>query len=103
MNLEILKKLNLQECIELVRVMNASISDPMYVWDLENDKIYFTRIISEDFVLQRKESIGFEIQEMLNVCSRLTVMKDRNIVGELRDDDLSQDNIMKTIAGGKNE
>ena len=30
-------------------------------------------------------------------------MKDRNIVGELRDDDLSQDNIMKTIAGGKNE
>lgn len=67
MNLEILKKLNLQECIELVRVMNASISDPMYVWDLENDKIYFTRIISEDFVLQRKESIGFEIQEMLNL------------------------------------
>ena len=67
MNLEILKTLNLQECIELVRVMNASISDPMYVWDLENDKIYFTRIISEDFVLQRKESIGFEIQEMLNL------------------------------------
>ena len=47
--------------------------------------------------------ISSEIQEMLNVCSRLTVMKDRNIVGELRDDDLSQDNIMKTIAGGKNE
>ena len=67
MDLEILKKLNLQECIELVRVMNASISDPMYVWDLENDKIYFTRIISEDFVLQRKESTGFEIQEMLNL------------------------------------
>jgi len=44
--------------------------------------------------------ISSEIQEMLNVCSRLVVMKDRNIVGELRDDDLSQDNIMKTIAGG---
>ena len=44
--------------------------------------------------------ISSEIQEMLNVCSRLVVMKDRNIVGELRDDELSQDNIMKTIAGG---
>jgi len=44
--------------------------------------------------------ISSEIQEMLNVCSRLIVMKDRNIVGELIDDELSQDNIMKTIAGG---
>lgn len=54
----------------------------------------------------QKEGVGVtfissEIQEMLNVCSRLTVMKDRNIVGELVDDELSQDNIMKTIAGGK--
>lgn len=45
--------------------------------------------------------ISSEIQEMLNVCSRLIVMKDRNIVGELKDDQLSQDCIMKTIAGGK--
>ena len=37
---------------------------------------------------------------MLNVCTRLVVMKDRNIVGELKDDELSQENIMKTIAGG---
>ncbi len=44
--------------------------------------------------------ISSEIQEMLNVCSRLVVMRDRNIVGELRDDELSQDNIMRTIAGG---
>lgn len=53
-----------------------------------------------------KEGVGVtfissEIQEMLNVCSRLVVMKDRNIVGELKDEELSQDNIMKTIAGGK--
>ena len=52
-----------------------------------------------------KEGVGVtfissEIQEMLNVCTRLVVMKDRNIVGELRDEQLSQDNIMKTIAGG---
>ncbi|MBO4507976.1 MAG: sugar ABC transporter ATP-binding protein [Spirochaetaceae bacterium] len=45
--------------------------------------------------------ISSEIQEMLNVCSRLIVMRDRNIVGELREDELSQDNIMRTIAGGR--
>jgi len=45
--------------------------------------------------------ISSEIQEMLNVCSRLIVMKDRNIVGELKDEQLTQDCIMKTIAGGK--
>ena len=45
--------------------------------------------------------ISSEIQEMLNVCSRLVVMRDRNIVGELREDELSQDNIMRTIAGGR--
>ena len=45
--------------------------------------------------------ISSEIQEMLTVCSRLIVMRDRKIVGELTDEELSQDNIMKTIAGGK--
>ena len=45
--------------------------------------------------------ISSEIQEMLNVCTRLVVMKDRNIVGELKDGQLTQSNIMKTIAGGK--
>ena len=45
--------------------------------------------------------ISSEIQEMLNVCTRLVVMKDRNIVGELKDEQLTQSNIMKTIAGGK--
>ena len=44
--------------------------------------------------------ISSEIQEMLNVCSRMIVMRDRRIVGELNDDELNQDNIMKTIAGG---
>ena len=67
MNLEILKKLNIQECLKLVEVMNTSISDPMYVWDLEEDKIYFTKMVSENFVLQPKESMGFELQEILNL------------------------------------
>ncbi len=44
--------------------------------------------------------ISSEIQEMLTVCSRLIVMRDRKIVGELNGGELSQDNIMKTIAGG---
>ncbi len=47
--------------------------------------------------------ISSEIQEMLTVCSRLIVMRDRNIVGELKDDELSQDNIMQTIAGGNTQ
>ena len=44
--------------------------------------------------------ISSEIQEMLTVCSRLIVMRDRKIVGELNGEELSQQNIMKTIAGG---
>ncbi len=44
--------------------------------------------------------ISSEIEEMLRTCSRLIVMRDRKIVGELTGDELSQANIMKTIAGG---
>ena len=49
--------------------------------------------------------ISSEIQEMLNVCSKLIVMRDRKIVGELTGNQLSQENIMNTIAGdsSKNE
>lgn len=43
--------------------------------------------------------ISSEIDEMLRTCSRLIVMKDRNIVGELSGQDMTQSNIMKTIAG----
>ena len=45
--------------------------------------------------------ISSEIEEMLSVCTRLIVMRDRKIVGELKDDLLRQDVIMQTIAGGK--
>lgn len=44
--------------------------------------------------------ISSEIDEMLRTCSRLIVMRDRKMVGELSGDDLSQSTIMDTIAGG---
>lgn len=43
--------------------------------------------------------ISSEVEEMLRTCSRLIVMRDRKIVGELRSEDMTQDNIMRTIAG----
>ena len=45
--------------------------------------------------------ISSEIEEMLRTCSRLIVMRDRNIVGELTGEDLNQASVMKTIAGGE--
>ena len=45
--------------------------------------------------------ISSEIEEMLRTCSRLIVMRDRNIVGELSGDELTQAQVMKTIAGGE--
>jgi simple sugar transport system ATP-binding protein len=46
--------------------------------------------------------ISSEIEEMLRTCSRLIVMRDRNIVGQLRGGELTQDNIMRTIVGEVN-
>ena len=45
--------------------------------------------------------ISSEIEEMLRTCSRLIVMRDRNIVGELSGDKLTQAHVMNTIAGGE--
>lgn len=45
--------------------------------------------------------ISSEIEEMLRTCSRLIVMRDYYVVGEIEGDELSQDNIMHTIAGGE--
>ena len=45
--------------------------------------------------------ISSEIEEMLRTCSRLIVMRDRKIVGELSGDELTQAQVMKTIAGGE--
>jgi len=43
--------------------------------------------------------ISSEIEEMLTTCSRLIVMRDRNIVGELKGGEMTQAKIMHTIAG----
>ena len=47
--------------------------------------------------------ISSEIEEMLRTCSRLIVMRDRHIVGELTGSDLNQAQVMKTIAGGETD
>lgn len=46
--------------------------------------------------------ISSELDEMLRTCSRLVVMRDRKVVGELSGDDLNQNKVMSTIAGGEN-
>ena len=44
--------------------------------------------------------ISSEVEEMLRTCSRMGVMRDGKKVGELTGDDLSQEGVMKAIAGG---
>lgn len=44
--------------------------------------------------------ISSEIEEMLRTCSRMAVLRDGKKVGEIESDDLSQESIMKAIAGG---
>ncbi len=45
--------------------------------------------------------ISSETDEMLRTCSRLVVMRDRKVVGELSGEDLTQGKVMETIAGGE--
>ena len=44
--------------------------------------------------------ISSEIEEMIRTCSRMIVMRDLNKVGELGESEITQDSIMKAIAGG---
>lgn len=44
--------------------------------------------------------ISSEVEEMLRTCSRMGVLRDGKKVGELTGEDLSQEGIMKAIAGG---
>ncbi len=44
--------------------------------------------------------ISSEIDEMLRICSRLIVMKDREIVGELSGENLTEQSVMQMIAQG---
>ena len=47
--------------------------------------------------------ISSETDEMLRTCSRLIVMRDRKMVGEISGKDLTQSSIMGMIAGGDKE
>ena len=47
--------------------------------------------------------ISSETDEMLRTCSRLIVMRDRKVVGELKGAELTQSGIMKTIAGSEEQ
>lgn len=67
-----------------------------------------TKVEIQKLVLKLADSgmsvtfISSEIDEMLRTCSRLIVMKDREIVGELRGADLTENDVMNVIAeGGK--
>jgi simple sugar transport system ATP-binding protein len=44
--------------------------------------------------------ISSETDEMLRICSRLIVMRDRHVAGELSGENMTRNNIMRTIAGG---
>lgn len=44
--------------------------------------------------------ISSEIEEMLRTCSKMLVLRDREVVGKLYDKEMSQESIMTMIAGG---
>lgn len=44
--------------------------------------------------------ISSEVEEMLRTCSRMAVLRDGRKVGELNGEELSQEGVMKAIAGG---
>lgn len=44
--------------------------------------------------------ISSEIEEMLRICNRMVVMRDSSKVDELSEKEITQENIMKAIAGG---
>lgn len=95
---------NQQKCI-LARWL---LTDPKYlILDEPTRGIDIgTKIEIQKLVLRLAEKgtsvtfISSEIDEMLRTCSRLLVMRDRKLVGELTGEDLTQAKIMATIAGG---
>jgi galactofuranose transport system ATP-binding protein len=66
-----------------------------------------TKVEIQELVLKLAEDgvsvtfISSEIEEMLRTCSRLIVMKDREIVGELSGTNLTQSDVMHVIARGR--
>lgn len=47
--------------------------------------------------------ISSEVEEMLRTCSRMGVLRDGQKVGELSGEELTQEGIMKAIAGGEGD
>ena len=47
--------------------------------------------------------ISSEVEEMLRTCSRMGVLRDGKKVGELSGEELTQEGIMKAIAGGEGD
>ena len=45
--------------------------------------------------------ISSELEEMVRCCNRVKVLRDRVIVNELISNEISENSIMKTIAGGQ--
>ena len=98
---------NQQKCI-LARWL---LTDPKYlILDEPTRGIDIgTKIEIQRLVLRLAEKgtsvtfISSEIDEMLRTCSRLMVMRDRKLVGQLDGEDLTQAKIMATIAGGDEE
>lgn len=66
-----------------------------------------TKTEIQKFVLKLSEEgkavtfISSEIEEMLRTCSRIVVLRDRKQVGEINETEMSQENVMSTIAGGE--
>lgn len=66
-----------------------------------------TKTEIQKFVLKLSEEgkavtfISSEIEEMLRTCSRIVVLRDRKQVGEINETEMSQENVMNTIAGGE--
>ena len=46
--------------------------------------------------------ISSELDEMVRCCGRIAVYKDKHKLGELKDAEITELNVMKTIAGGRN-
>ena len=67
-----------------------------------------TKTVIQKFVLDLADQgmavtfISSEVEEMLRTCTRMGVMRDGKKVGEVAGDELTQENIMKAIAGGDN-
>ena len=119
---EYIKKLSVKTASQKTQIRTLSGGNQQKVifgrWLLTNPEILLldeptrgidvgTKLEIQKLVLKLAEEgmsitfISSEIEEMLRTCSRLIVMRDRNIVGELTGDELTQAQVMKTIAGGE--